>query len=77
MVTEFRLQELFFYVLVEKDLTIINDSITKFVNNMTALNAVSSNTNNNSFIASIEENVFNRLNDTISNDVVVKKLYKD
>ncbi len=77
MVTEFRLQELFCYVLVEKDLTIINYSITKFVNNMTSLNAVSSNTNNDSFIASIEENVFNRLNDTISNDVVVKKLCKD
>ncbi len=77
MLTEFRLQELFCYVLVEKDLTIINDSISKFVNNMTSLNGVSSNTNNNSFIGSIEENVFNRLNDTISNDVVVKKLYKD
>ncbi|CAF4143241.1 unnamed protein product [Rotaria socialis] len=64
-------------VYVEKDLTIINDSITKFVNNMTSLNAVSSNTNNDSFITSIEENVFNRLNDTISNDVVVKKLCKD
>jgi hypothetical protein len=29
---------------------------------MTSLNAVSSNTNNDSFIASLEENIFNRLN---------------
>jgi hypothetical protein len=56
---------------------IINDSITKFVNNMNDLNAVSCDTNNDSFIASIEENVFNRLNDIISTDVIVKKLYKD
>lgn len=73
MITEFRLQELFCYVSVENYLTIINDSIRKFVHNMTYLNAGSFNTNNDSFIASIEENIFNRFNDNIPNDVIVKK----
>lgn len=77
MVTEFRLQELFCYVLAEKDVTIINDSVAKFVANVSSLNAVASDINNDSLIASIEENIFSRLNNTISNDVDVKQLFKD
>ncbi|CAF3190720.1 unnamed protein product [Rotaria sp. Silwood2] len=62
------------YKEVPKDFTFINECTSRFISNVKRLGAIPLETSDDTFINLIEQQVFNRMNDKLSDKIIVKDI---